>query len=83
MCSRASPNRSVSSGSSRDRAEDDRGGLTPLVAIVTGAVLLGELVQLSFLLGGAVVLVGVYVGAIYRPKAGAGEREPDAASAEA
>jgi hypothetical protein len=25
-----------------------------------------------------VVLVGVYVGAIYRPKGGATEREPDA-----
>jgi drug/metabolite transporter (DMT)-like permease len=57
--------------------------LFPLVAIVTGAVLLGEQVQPSFLLGGAVVLVGVYVGAIYRPKAGAEEREPDAAPAEA
>jgi drug/metabolite transporter (DMT)-like permease len=57
--------------------------LFPLVAIVTGAVLLGEQVQASFLLGGAVVLGGVYVGAIYRPKAGAEEREPDAASAEA
>ena len=41
--------------------------LFPLVAIALGAVLLGEPVQPSFLLGGAVVLVGVYVGAIYRP----------------
>ena len=46
--------------------------LFPLVAIVLGAVLFDEPVQPSFLLGGAVVLVGVYVGAIYRPKAGSG-----------
>ena len=45
--------------------------LFPLVAIVLGAVLFDEPVQPSFLLGGAIVLVGVYVGAIYRPKAGA------------
>ena len=57
--------------------------LFPLVAIVLGAVLFAEPVQPSFLLGGAVVVVGVFVGAIYRPKAGAEEREPDAASAEA
>lgn len=57
--------------------------LFPLVAIVLGAVLFGERVQPSFLVGGAVVLVGVYVGAIYRPRAGAEEREPDAASMEA
>ena len=44
--------------------------LFPLVAIVLGAVLLAEPVQPSFVLGGAVVLVGVYVGAIYRPMAG-------------
>ena len=56
--------------------------LFPLVAIVLGAVLFAEPVQPSFLLGGAVVLVGVYVGAIYRPKARAEERESDAASAE-
>ena len=52
--------------------------LFPLVAIVLGAVLFAEPVQPSFLLGGAVVLAGVYVGAIYRPKARAEEREPDA-----
>ena len=44
--------------------------LFPLVAIVLGAVLFAEPVQPSFVLGGAVVLVGVYVGAIYRPMAG-------------
>jgi drug/metabolite transporter (DMT)-like permease len=57
--------------------------LFPLVAIVLGAVLFAEPVQPSFLLGGAVVVVGVYVGAIYRPKAGAKEPEPGKASAEA
>ncbi len=55
----------------------------PLVAIVLGAVLFAEPVQPSFLLGGAVVLMGVYVGAIYRPKAGTDEPGPDAVSADA
>ncbi len=57
--------------------------LFPLVAIVLGAVLFEEPVQPSFLLGGAVVLLGVYVGAIYRPKAGAEKREPDPAPVDA
>ena len=57
--------------------------LFPLVAIVLGAVLFSEPVQPSFLLGGAIVLAGVYVGAIYRPKADTVVGEPDAASAEA
>ena len=57
--------------------------LFPLVAIVLGSLLFEEPVQPSFLLGGAVVLLGVYVGAIYRPKARAEERKPDATSAEA
>ena len=48
--------------------------LFPLVAIVLGAVLFDEPVQPSFLLGGAVVLVGVYVGAIYRPRPSRGTR---------
>jgi drug/metabolite transporter (DMT)-like permease len=42
--------------------------LFPLVAIVLGAALLQESVQPSFLAGGAIVLAGVYVGAIYRPR---------------
>jgi drug/metabolite transporter (DMT)-like permease len=42
--------------------------LFPLVAIVLGAVLFAEPVQPSFLLGGTVVVAGVYVGAIYRPR---------------
>jgi drug/metabolite transporter (DMT)-like permease len=57
--------------------------LFPLVAIVLGAVLFAEPVRPSFLLGGAIVVVGVYIGAIYRPEASAGEPEPDAVSAEA
>jgi drug/metabolite transporter (DMT)-like permease len=52
--------------------------LFPLVAIVLGAVLLDEPVQPSFLLGGAVVLLGVYLGAIHRTKGGATSRQPDA-----
>jgi drug/metabolite transporter (DMT)-like permease len=43
--------------------------LFPLVAVVLGAALLQEPVQPSFVMGGAVVLLGVYVGAVYRPKA--------------
>lgn len=42
--------------------------LFPLVAIVLGATLLQEPVQPSFLAGGAIVLGGVYLGAVYRPK---------------
>ena len=57
--------------------------LFPLVAIVLGAALFDEPVQPSFLLGGVIVLVGVYVGAIYRPKARAEEREREATTAEA
>ena len=41
--------------------------LFPLVAIVLGAIMLDETIQPSFLVGGAVVLAGVYLGAVYRP----------------
>jgi drug/metabolite transporter (DMT)-like permease len=41
--------------------------LFPLVAIVFGAILLGEPIRPSFLLGGAIVLAGVYLGAVRRP----------------
>jgi drug/metabolite transporter (DMT)-like permease len=47
--------------------------LFPFVAITLGAVLLQEPVQPSFLVGGAVVLVGVYLGAVYRPRGGVEE----------
>jgi drug/metabolite transporter (DMT)-like permease len=57
--------------------------LFPLVAIALGALLFAEPVQPSFLLGGTVVVAGVYIGAIYGPKAGAEERKPNAASVEA
>jgi drug/metabolite transporter (DMT)-like permease len=43
--------------------------LMPLVAIAVGGLLLSEPVQPSFLAGGAIVLAGVYIGAVYRPKA--------------
>ena len=42
--------------------------LFPLVAIGLGAFLLREPVQPSFLAGGAIVLAGVYLGAVYRPR---------------
>lgn len=41
--------------------------LFPFVAIMLGVVLFDEPFQPVFLLGGAVVLSGVYIGAIYRP----------------
>jgi drug/metabolite transporter (DMT)-like permease len=41
--------------------------LSPLVTIVLGALLLNETVQPAFILGGALVLAGVYVGAFLRP----------------
>ncbi len=41
--------------------------LIPLVTIALGGVLLHEPLQPTFLVGGAVVLAGVYLGAIYRP----------------
>jgi drug/metabolite transporter (DMT)-like permease len=55
--------------------------LFPLVAIVLGAILFQEPVQASFLLGGAVVLGGVYVGAIHHPTARATARGPGNTSA--
>jgi len=56
--------------------------LFPLVAIVLGAVLYAEPVRPSFLLGGLIVLVGVYVGAIYHPKVAAVEPAAEPAPAE-
>ena len=53
------------------------------MAIALGALLLAQPVQPSFLLGGAVVVAGVYIGAIYRPRTRVEVREPDAASLEA
>jgi drug/metabolite transporter (DMT)-like permease len=41
--------------------------LAPLVTIVVAAVLAGETVSVAFLLGGALVACGVYLGAIRRP----------------
>jgi O-acetylserine/cysteine efflux transporter len=42
--------------------------LFPLVAIALGAALLNEPVQPTFVVGGGIVLVGVYLGAVYRPR---------------
>ena len=42
--------------------------LFPLVAIGLGGLLLKEPIQPSFVVGGAIVLAGVYIGAVYRPK---------------
>lgn len=40
--------------------------LLPLVTIVLAAALFGERISASFLAGGAIILVGVYVGAFHR-----------------
>jgi drug/metabolite transporter (DMT)-like permease len=47
--------------------------LMPLVAIGFGSLLLNEPIQPSFVAGGAIVLAGVYIGAVYRPRARAAE----------
>jgi drug/metabolite transporter (DMT)-like permease len=41
--------------------------LTPIVTISVGAWLIGEAVTIGFLIGGAIVLVGVYIGAVAPP----------------
>jgi hypothetical protein len=40
--------------------------LLPLVTVVLAAVLLGERITPSFLVGGAVILIGVYIGAFLK-----------------
>jgi drug/metabolite transporter (DMT)-like permease len=50
--------------------------LFPLVAIVLGVILYNEPFQPVFLLGGTIVLLGVYIGAIYRPMASTTTDEP-------
>lgn len=47
--------------------------LFPFVTVVGASVLLGEAITLSLVLGGALVLLGVWVGAIGRPR-GAGHK---------
>ena len=47
--------------------------LFPLVAITLGVVLFDEPFQPLFLVGGAIVLLGVYIGAFHRPQAAADE----------
>jgi drug/metabolite transporter (DMT)-like permease len=56
--------------------------LFPLVAITLGIVLFAEPFQPLFLVGGAVVLLGVYIGAFYRPKLGAEEAVVEPAAAD-
>lgn len=50
--------------------------LMPLVAIGFGGLLLNEPIQPSFVAGGAIVLAGVYIGAVYRPKGLTEETRP-------
>lgn len=38
------------------------------MAVVHGALMLEEPVQPTFVIGGAIVLLGVYIGAVYRPR---------------
>ncbi len=45
--------------------------LIPLVTVALGAILLREPIQPTFLLGGAIVLAGVYLGAVHRRGHGA------------
>ena len=44
--------------------------LSPLVTILLGGLILGETVQPAFLVGGALVLAGVYVGALWHRTGG-------------
>jgi len=41
--------------------------LFPIVATIAGSLLRGEEITLTFILGGALVLVGVWIGALMRP----------------
>jgi len=51
--------------------------LFPLVGVTVATVLTGERLSPSFVVGGAVMLVGVYVGALWRrPHRASGGREP-------
>jgi drug/metabolite transporter (DMT)-like permease len=50
--------------------------LSPLVTVVLGALVLGETVQPAFVLGGLLVLAGVYVAAILRSRPAPPAEEP-------
>jgi drug/metabolite transporter (DMT)-like permease len=54
--------------------------LSPLVSIILGALILGEKVQPAFVAGGALVLAGVYVGAVFRPRGPKSSSEVSAAT---
>jgi drug/metabolite transporter (DMT)-like permease len=45
--------------------------LSPLVTVVLATTIAGESITLAFLVGGALVIAGVYVGALSRPRPGA------------
>ncbi|MEJ2758999.1 MAG: hypothetical protein P8046_11010, partial [Anaerolineales bacterium] len=49
--------------------------LLPLVTMVAAAVITGESITLSFILGGALVLAGVFVGALMPSKVAPDEVE--------
>jgi drug/metabolite transporter (DMT)-like permease len=55
--------------------------LFPLVAIVFGAIMLEEPIQPSFVLGGVIVLAGVYIGAVWRRARPAEAATPEPVSA--
>jgi drug/metabolite transporter (DMT)-like permease len=46
--------------------------MLPLVAVPLSAVLTGESVTTALLVGGVLVLLGVYIGAIWRPRSTGG-----------
>lgn len=50
--------------------------LSPLVTVVLATTIAGEAITLAFLVGGALVLAGVYVGALSQPKAAALAADP-------
>lgn len=52
--------------------------LFPLVAVALGAIMLGEPVQPTFVAGGAIVLAGVYIGAVHQSTRTAGQIAVDA-----
>ena len=49
--------------------------LSPLVTVVFGGIILGEVVEPAFALGGALVLLGVYVGAVMQVRSDRRDRD--------
>ena len=48
--------------------------LVPLITVVLASWLAGEQITVSYIIGSALVLLGVYVGALMRPKKKIGEQ---------